>query len=114
MEYVITRLCRDCIDGSCLEVCPVECIVQHDVGGQPPQLFIDPQVCIGCGVCEPECPWGAIYDLDDVPALFVEDIAINRRAADYPEEYSIPEGLVPRAVPNLTQVARNQAKWEGP
>lgn len=111
MEYVITRLCQDCVDGSCLEVCPVECILQHDGEGQPAQLFIDPELCIGCGACEPECPWEAIYDLDDVPTTFFDDIALNRRAAEFPDEYSVPEGLEPGVIPELAQVALNKKKW---
>ena len=77
MTWVITRLCRDCVDQSCVEVCPVDCIYEYkgsDRGAFPNQLYIDPEECIDCGVCEPECPWQAIFEDAQVPDLFQEDI----------------------------------------
>jgi ferredoxin len=59
MTWVITRLCRDCLDTSCIEVCPVDCIYKY-VGAAsdqlPIQLYIDPDECIDCQACEPVCP----------------------------------------------------------
>ena len=46
MTWVITSLCRDCLDMSCVEVCPVDCIVEYkgdDTDEWPNQLFIDPE-----------------------------------------------------------------------
>ncbi|MCH2187433.1 4Fe-4S binding protein, partial [Myxococcota bacterium] len=62
MTWVITSLCRDKKDMACVEVCPVDCIVVRKDGADaewPDQLYIDPDECISCGVCEPECPWEA-------------------------------------------------------
>ena len=60
MAFVITRLCRDCVDGACVDVCPCDCILEHrPASGEselPRQLFIDPSECISCNVCAPECP----------------------------------------------------------
>lgn len=71
MTFVITRLCRDCVDGACVEVCPVQCIVEHapphGASDLPNQLFINPDECIHCLLCEPACPWQAIFDEADVP-----------------------------------------------
>ena len=70
MTWVITRLCRDCVDMSCVEVCPVDCIYEYkgdDRETFPNQLFIDPEECIDCGACEPECPVEAIFPEDAVP-----------------------------------------------
>ncbi len=57
MTWVVTRLCRDCVDQSCVEVCPVDCIYEYkgdDRETFPNQLYIEPEECIDCGVCEPE------------------------------------------------------------
>jgi ferredoxin len=70
MAWVITRLCRECVDQSCVEVCPVDCIYEYtgdDTESFPNQLYIDPEECINCGVCEPECPWEAIFEDEQVP-----------------------------------------------
>jgi ferredoxin len=92
MIYVISRLCRDCVDGACALVCPVpECIVEHRPAGRPSelpnQLFINPDQCIGCAACEPACPWDAIFPEDRLPAAFSADAALNERSAARPEEY---------------------------
>ena len=73
MAWVITRVCTDCIDASCLKVCPVDCIYEG-----PEQLFIHPDECIDCGACEPECPVSAIFPEEDVPPQWKEYIALNK------------------------------------
>ena len=62
MTYVIGEPCIDIQDKSCIDVCPVDCI---HVGGR--MLVIDPEECIDCTLCEPECPVEAIVSEDDVP-----------------------------------------------
>jgi NAD-dependent dihydropyrimidine dehydrogenase PreA subunit len=62
LTYVITEPCIGTKDQSCVEVCPVDCI--YDGGDQ---FFINPEECIDCGACEPECPVEAIYPEDEVP-----------------------------------------------
>jgi NAD-dependent dihydropyrimidine dehydrogenase PreA subunit len=62
MTYVITEPCIGTKDQSCVEVCPVDCI--YDAGDQ---FLINPEECIDCGACEPECPVEAIYPEDEVP-----------------------------------------------
>jgi ferredoxin len=117
MAYVISRLCRDCIDAACVDACPVDCIVQHrpasDRPDQPNQLYIDPSECIDCSVCEPECPWEAIYPAHDVPAAFHEDIALNARVATHRDEYDVP---VTRLLKGATrdEVERNKQRWRLP
>ncbi|MGD8623164.1 MAG: ferredoxin family protein [Anaerolineae bacterium] len=100
MTYVITGNCVR--DGSCVEVCPVECIVSAPdavaVAADPDNptedeyakallaagadkwtvaYWIDPEICIDCGACAPECPTEAIYPDDEVPAEFEEWTAMN-------------------------------------
>lgn len=55
MTYVVTEACIKCKYTDCVEVCPVDCFFEG-----PNMLVIDPELCIDCGVCEPECPAEAI------------------------------------------------------
>jgi ferredoxin len=55
MAYVVTDACIKCKYTDCVDVCPVSCFHEGEL-----MLVIDPEVCIDCGVCEPECPVGAI------------------------------------------------------
>lgn len=78
MAHVIAQPCIGVKDTSCVEVCPVDCI--HPTKNEPnyadvEQLYIDPDVCIDCGLCVDECPVNAIYPLEDLPkewASFIE------------------------------------------
>jgi len=115
MAFVITRLCRDCVDSSCVPVCPVpDCIVEHrpppGAAALPNQLFINPDACIDCGACEPECPWEAICEEGDVPAAFDDDVALNAIAAARPQEFV--EGTIrERPRPSDAEVAANRRRW---
>jgi ferredoxin len=113
MPWVITRLCRDCLDLSCVEVCPVDCIYEYtgeDRASFPNQLFIDPEECIDCGVCEPECPWEAIFEDERVPGIFAEDVGLNAAIVKQKQDFQVPEG-VEKDKPTPEQVAGNKAKW---
>ena len=72
MTYVIGEPCIDIKDRSCVDVCPVDCI--HEVGRM---FVIDPEECIECGACEPECPVEAIFPEDALPEKWHEFVAIN-------------------------------------
>ena len=63
MTFVVTENCIKCKYTDCVEVCPVDCFHEG-----PNFLAIDPEECIDCTLCEPECPIEAIYPEDDVPA----------------------------------------------
>ncbi len=65
MTYVIAEPCVDVMDQACVAVCPVDCI--HFEEGVDRTLYIDPDECIDCGACEPECPTAAIFPEDAVP-----------------------------------------------
>ena len=79
MTYIIAQPCIDVKDKACVDVCPVDCI--HPVDGEDvDQLFIDPDECIDCGACEPECPVEAIFTEEDLPAEWSHFLQIN---ADY-------------------------------
>jgi ferredoxin len=114
MAVVITRLCQDCVDGACVDSCPVDAIVEHRPADRtselPNQLFVNPDLCISCNQCTPECPWEAIYDEGDVPPAFSADIALNRRASEREEEYHVPVNRLLRGA-SSDQVEQNRAKW---
>jgi NAD-dependent dihydropyrimidine dehydrogenase PreA subunit len=86
VTYIITEPCIDVKDKSCVDVCPVDCIHESDR-----MLVIDPEECIDCGACEPECPVEAIYPEDAVPDKWVPFIRINYA---YPEGMESVNGLV--------------------
>ena len=73
MTYVIAEPCIETKDRSCVDVCPVDCIHEG-----PNQLFIDPEECIDCGACEPECPVEAIFPEDAVPQKWDTYIEMNK------------------------------------
>ncbi|HEX7047566.1 MAG TPA: ferredoxin FdxA [Gammaproteobacteria bacterium] len=62
MTFVVTENCIKCKYTDCVEVCPVDCFHEG-----PNFLVIDPDECIDCSLCEPECPINAIFSEDDLP-----------------------------------------------
>ncbi len=74
MAYVITDPCINLKDASCVQECPVDCINSDEESNQ---YFIDPDICIDCGACQPVCPVNAIYPADEVPADQQKQIAMN-------------------------------------
>jgi len=61
MTFVVTESCIRCKYTDCVEVCPVDCFHEG-----PNMLVIDPEECIDCTLCEPECPVEAIMSEDDL------------------------------------------------
>jgi ferredoxin len=79
VTYIIADPCIDIKDRSCVDVCPVDCI--HEAARI---LVIDPEECIDCGACEPECPVEAIFPEDALPGKWEPFVRIN---------YAYGEGL---------------------
>src|SRR2546430_5066002 len=73
MTYVVTESCIKCKYTDCVDVCPVDCFREG-----PNMLVIDPDECIDCTLCVPECPVEAIFAEDDVPDAQKEFIALNK------------------------------------
>jgi ferredoxin len=63
MTYIVSDACIRCKYTDCVAVCPVDCFRE---GAN--MLVIDPDECIDCGVCVPECPANAIFPDDEAPA----------------------------------------------
>ena len=76
MAFVVTDNCIMCKYTDCVEVCPVDCFYEG-----PNFLVIDPDECIDCALCEPECPAEAIFEEDDVPADQKQFIELNAELA---------------------------------
>jgi ferredoxin len=76
MTYVVTETCIRCKYTDCVEVCPVDCFREG-----PNFLVIDPDECIDCTLCVPECPVNAIYAEDDVPPEQKQFIPLNAELA---------------------------------
>jgi len=72
MTFVVTEACIKCKLTDCVEVCPVDCFHEG-----PNFLVIDPDECIDCTLCEPECPVEAIYSEDELPAGQEQFLELN-------------------------------------
>ncbi len=72
MTHVVTEACIRCKYTDCVDVCPVDCFREG-----PNFLVIDPDECIDCAVCIPECPVNAIVPEEDVPGTQQQYIQIN-------------------------------------
>ncbi len=77
MAFVVTDNCILCKYTDCVEVCPVDCFYEG-----PNFLVINPDECIDCALCEPECPAEAIFEEDDVPADQKQFIEINAELSE--------------------------------
>jgi ferredoxin len=80
VTYIIAEPCIDIKDRSCVDVCPVDCIHEFER-----ILIIDPEECIDCGACEPECPVEAIFPEDALPEKWAPFVKINYAYGDAAE-----------------------------
>lgn len=74
MAFIVTDSCIECKHTDCVEVCPVDCFYEGENF-----LVINPDECIDCGLCEPECPVDAIFSEDELPADQIKFIEINEQ-----------------------------------
>ena len=84
MTHVVRDSCIRCKYTDCVDVCPVDCFREG-----PNMLTIDPDECIDCAVCIPECPVNAIYAEEDVPKDQMHMIEINAELARDPSYKTI-------------------------
>src|SRR3990167_2194272 len=97
MTFVVTEQCIKCKYTDCVEVCPVDCFYEG-----PNMLVINPDECIDCALCEPECPVNAIVSQDDLPSAQQEFLELNERLS--------------KAWPNITTIKEaplDAKSWEG-
>ncbi|HEX8457167.1 MAG TPA: 4Fe-4S binding protein [Pyrinomonadaceae bacterium] len=79
MTYIVTEACVDCKYTDCAAVCPVEAF--HEL---PDRLYINPDTCIDCDACVPECPVEAIFSEAALPEQYQEWLALNAEAENHP------------------------------
>jgi ferredoxin len=72
MAFVVAEPCVKCKFTDCVDVCPVDCFYEGEN-----MLVINPDECIDCGACVPECPVEAIYDEDELPSQWAQYKKIN-------------------------------------
>ena len=92
MTHVVTESCIKCKYTDCVDVCPVDCFKEG-----PNMLVIDPDECIDCAVCIPECPVNAIYAEDDLPDDQKELTALNAELAKVWPTITDTKGPLPDA-----------------
>ena len=98
MSYTIAEPCIGVKDASCVAVCPVDCIYEGD-----DQYYINPDECIDCGACEPECPVEAIFPEGALPDKWQPFVKIN---------YAYGEGF--DVVNQLTQAYADEHDVQNP
>ena len=77
MAFVVTAPCFGCKYTDCVVVCPAECFHESEK-----MLYIDPEECVDCGACIPECPVEAIFPEWEVPEKWKEFISLNSEMAE--------------------------------
>ena len=92
MTFVVTESCIRCKYTDCVEVCPVDCFREG-----PNYLVIDPDECIDCALCEPECPVNAIYSEDDLPDNQKQFLALNAELSKEWPVINLNKGGLPDA-----------------
>lgn len=96
MAYVVSEACIKCKLTDCVEVCPVDCFHEGEN-----MLVIDPDECIDCTLCEPECPIWAIYSEDELPSDQTKMIAVN---AEYSQKWPV--------ITEIKDPPKDWNKWE--
>lgn len=97
MTFVVTENCIKCKHTDCVENCPVECFFEG-----PNFLVINPDECIDCNQCVPDCPIDAIYSEENLPDDQLHMLEIN-------ESYS-------KKWPRIVEVKAplpDAEKWDG-
>ena len=92
MTYIVNDKCIKCKLMDCVEVCPVDCFYEGENF-----LVINPDECIDCGLCEPECPVDAIFSEDELPPDQIPFIEINERLSQEWPNISEKKDALPEA-----------------
>ena len=92
MTFVVTEACIRCKYTDCVDVCPVDAFREG-----PNFLVIDPDECIDCAVCVPECPVNAIYAEEDVPGDQQDFIPLNAELASTWKPITRTKAALPEA-----------------
>ncbi len=97
MTFIVTEDCIKCKYTDCVEVCPVDCFHEG-----PNFLVIDPEECIDCTLCEPECPVEAIVSEDEIPVGQEHYLELNAELSrDWP------------VITEMKDAPEDAKQWEG-
>ncbi len=92
MTFVVTDNCIKCKLTDCVEVCPVDCFYEG-----PNFLAINPEECIDCALCEPECPIEAIVSEDDLTPENEPFLKLNEELANKWPNITVQKAPLPDA-----------------
>ena len=108
MAYVVADPCVKCKYTDCVAVCPVDCFYEGKNS-----LAINPDECIDCGACEPECPTTAIFEESELPAKWAIYKDLNALVTGVKSAGEIDKSKLPAALaaevdgvsnwPNITE-----------
>jgi len=103
MAYVVADPCVKCKYTDCVAVCPVDCFYEGKNS-----LAINPDECIDCGACEPECPTTAIFEESELPAKWAVYKDINALVTGAKSPGDIDKSKLPG---NLAAAADGVTAW---
>jgi len=106
MTHVVSPRCIDCRYTDCCTVCPVECFYEVP---DPKMLVIDPDTCIDCQLCVPECPVNAIYADDELPDHYQDMLELNKALVPTGTQITENKGALDGAL-SLDQVRAREAE----
>ena len=92
MTYVVAEPCIKCKYTDCVDVCPVDCFAEGENF-----LVINPDECIDCGACVPECPTEAIFADAELPEKWADYLKINAELAPNWPKISAKKEALPEA-----------------
>lgn len=94
MAFVVTDNCQRCRFTDCVSVCPVDCFYSNS---DDDMVYINPDECIDCGACEPECPVEAIFDEANLPPDKSKWLAVNAEMVQSRENITQKQSPYPGA-----------------
>ncbi|MDO8455553.1 MAG: ferredoxin family protein [Burkholderiaceae bacterium] len=106
MPFIVTEPCIQCKYTDCVEVCPMDCFVEG-----PNFLVIDPDGCIDCSLCVPQCPVQAIVNAAEADAAQQPYIALNAELAHAPGWRPITRQQAPLADHEHWKTVPAKAQW---
>ena len=110
MPHIVTGRCVDCRYTDCCTVCPVDCFYEIE---SPAMLVIDPNTCIDCELCVPECPINAIYPERELPEPYADWKDKNAQLFSSGKSISEKKDALPSALPlDGIQAKEQKAGWK--
>jgi ferredoxin len=109
MAHIVTERCVDCRYTDCCVVCPVDCFYEIT---SPAMLVIDPDTCIDCALCVPECPIQAIWPSDELPDVYSDWVEKNAELFGGGTKIKVKKDAIPGALPlQQIQAREKQRGW---